>query len=156
MKDRIKQLMDYQQLTQQSFAEMIKISPASLSSIFNDRTKPTLNHVDAILKCFPNLRFEWLLYGEGEMYKPADDGNNSSNSIQPTPSINPTLQFEFDTPVPTTQTKAYNVQRQPTQTVHEQISDNEMVKILNKPQRKITEIRVFYDDQTWESFLPQK
>ena len=30
------------------------------------------------------------------------------------------------------------------------------VKIINKVQRNITEIRVFYDDQTWETFVPQR
>ena len=30
------------------------------------------------------------------------------------------------------------------------------VKIIDKPQRKISEIRVFYDDKTWETFVPQK
>jgi hypothetical protein len=27
---------------------------------------------------------------------------------------------------------------------------------IDKIQRKVTEIRVFYDDQTWESFVPAK
>ena len=30
------------------------------------------------------------------------------------------------------------------------------VKIIDKPQRKISEIRIFYDDRTWETFVPQK
>ena len=30
------------------------------------------------------------------------------------------------------------------------------VKILDKPQRKVIEIRVFYDDQTWDTFVPMK
>jgi hypothetical protein len=30
------------------------------------------------------------------------------------------------------------------------------VKYVDKPQRKITEIRIFYDDQTWETFVPKK
>ena len=30
------------------------------------------------------------------------------------------------------------------------------VKNFDKPQRKITEIRIFYDDQTWETFVPKK
>ena len=29
-------------------------------------------------------------------------------------------------------------------------------KIIDIKQRKITEIRIFYDDQTWETFLPKK
>ena len=33
---------------------------------------------------------------------------------------------------------------------------NAAVKIVDKPQRRITEIRIFYDDQTWETFVPKK
>ena len=32
----------------------------------------------------------------------------------------------------------------------------EEIKSLDKPQRRVLEIRVFYDDQTWETFLPAK
>ena len=32
----------------------------------------------------------------------------------------------------------------------------EDIKILDKPQRKVMEIRVFYDDQTWDTFVPVK
>ena len=35
MKDRIRQLMEDQHLTQQNFAQMIGISTATLSNIFN-------------------------------------------------------------------------------------------------------------------------
>ena len=48
MKDRIRHIMEAQHLTQQSFAQLLGISPAQLSGIFKDRTKPTLNIVDAI------------------------------------------------------------------------------------------------------------
>ena len=30
------------------------------------------------------------------------------------------------------------------------------IKIYDKHERKITEIRIFYDDQTWETFVPKK
>ena len=30
------------------------------------------------------------------------------------------------------------------------------VKYIDKPQRRITEIRIFFDDQTWETFVPKK
>jgi hypothetical protein len=32
----------------------------------------------------------------------------------------------------------------------------ESMKNADKAQRRVTEIRVFYDDQTWESFVPAK
>ena len=48
MKDRIKQLMMSQHMTQQGFAEFLGVSPAALSSLFSGRSNPTLNYVDAI------------------------------------------------------------------------------------------------------------
>ena len=48
MKDRIRDLMESLHKSQQEFAQMIEMSPASLSSIFNGRTKPTLTIVEAI------------------------------------------------------------------------------------------------------------
>jgi hypothetical protein len=30
------------------------------------------------------------------------------------------------------------------------------VKVIDKAQRRVKEIRVFYDDQTWETFVPEK
>ena len=87
MKDRIRQLMINQHMTQQSFADMLGISPASLSGIFTGRTNPTLNHVDAIKKKFPSINLDWLLYGHGAMF--ADDKTSEetetvdSNAAEP-------------------------------------------------------------------------
>ena len=47
--------MEDQHLTQQNFAQQLGISTATLSSIFNDRTKPSLLIVDAIKKKFPRV-----------------------------------------------------------------------------------------------------
>ena len=68
MKDRINQLMKNQHMTQQTFADFIGISTASLSSIFNGRTKPTLNTVEAIRGKFPTISLDWLMYGIGKMF----------------------------------------------------------------------------------------
>ena len=35
-------------------------------------------------------------------------------------------------------------------------NDRLEVKLIDKPQRKIVEIRVFYDDQTFDTFEPKK
>ena len=31
-----------------------------------------------------------------------------------------------------------------------------IVKYIDKPERRITEIRIFFDDQTWETFEPKR
>lgn len=155
MKDRIRQLMEVQRLTQQSFAEMLNISPASLSSIFNDRTKPTINHVDAIRKSFPNINLDWLMYGVGDMFKPSDDVKNEPSPL--TPGIQQTdLAFDFTEPHTSPLQSSDSLQVRQQMTVQHNKPEIQQVKIIDKSERKIAEIRIFYDDQTWETFLPKK
>ena len=159
MKDRIRQLMEAQHLTQQRFAEMIDISPASLSSIFNDRTKPTLNHVDAIRKSFPNINLGWLLYGDGEMFLTSGLQNRSDVPAASTfTNTEPVLEFDDTKAVLPQQS---DVQHMPQSTVPQSSysslkAEKPIVKIVDKPQRHISEIRIFFDDQTWETFVPKK
>lgn len=67
MKDRIRQLMEDQHLTQQNFAQMIGISTATLSNIFNGKTNPSLSIVDGIHKSFPR-RFYVIVLGFSNPY----------------------------------------------------------------------------------------
>ena len=157
MKDRIRQIMEDQHLTQQSFANLIGISTASLSSIFNDRTKPTLNIVDAIKKKFPTVSLEWLLYGTLPMYvtssseasEGSEEDTTSPDAAYPIGS-EPTLDFEESSNVHPEQLQTHSVNRTPKNIVQTE------VKYIDKQPRKITEIRIFYDDQTWETFVPKK
>lgn len=193
MKDRIRQLMEAQHMNQQTFASYTGIGTASLSSIFTGRTRPTLNHVDAILNKFPNVNPMWLLKGTGGMMLPA--GNNNSDTA------NDTAQQEKTGTTEATTSAIEDTSREgmlcpsipstkPSRTGASQSSDNLSAKpnlfntsptnitqrngtsssALSKTQsfhlepqqkviqiqRHITEIRVFYDDQTWESFVPKK
>ena len=36
------------------------------------------------------------------------------------------------------------------------IMEQMSVKVIDRVQRRVKEIRVFYDDQTWETFVPEK
>ena len=69
MKDRIRQIMEAQHMTQQVFASAIGTTPATLSGIFNDRTRPTINIIESIKKKFPDISLEWLMFGIGDMYQ---------------------------------------------------------------------------------------
>ena len=90
MKDRIRQIMESQHMSQQTFANFIGMSAASLSSIFNNRTKPTLNTVEAIKSKMPRLSTDWLMFGRGSMFiddtpttdpSPAEDTDMGSEHV---------------------------------------------------------------------------
>ena len=154
MKDRIKMIMESQHMTQQTFAQFIQISPASLSSIFNGRTKPTLAIAEAIKAKIPSLSTDWLLFGSGSMYmkdKSASDSGADNRTSTPQGEL-----VDFDgasnssTPTLFDQDVVQGVGTTPNN------NKKTMVKIIDNYQRKIAEIRVFYDDKTWETFVPQK
>ncbi|MBR5657030.1 MAG: helix-turn-helix transcriptional regulator [Prevotella sp.] len=154
MKDRIRKIMESQHMTQQTFAQFIQMSPASLSSIFNGRTKPTLNIIEAIKQKIPALSTDWLLFGRGPMYvdEVVQSDDTSFENVQGEP-IDQMLNFDQVSPSPTgvlTTRNKNGVSNTP--------NNNEkiLMKYFDKPQRQITEIRIFYDDQTWETFVPKK
>lgn len=161
MKDRIRQIMESQHMTQQVFADFIGLAPATLSSIYNERTRPTLSVVEAIKKKIPNISIDWLMFGSGDMYisspAPADSllsaeerGVNGGQIVQ-------SPMFDFDQPQSPTPQQGpqapYSFNS--VKSTRPEIERTE-VKIIDKPQRRVTEIRVFYDDQTWECFVPVK
>ena len=153
--------MESQHMTQQLFADYIGQSPATLSSIFNGRTRPTLNIVEAIKKKIPNINTDWLMFGSGDMYLPQNTPDQDllleGEGAPDTHPIDQNQMSLFDeSPVQTPknavpQSQNYNSVR----TTHPEIVREE-VKFVDKPQRKVIEIRVFYDDQTWDTFVPAK
>lgn len=82
MKDRILQIMKSKGMSQQEFSRATGIAPASLSSIFNGRTAPTMKHAEALHRHFPELSINWLLFGEGEMNSTnANSGEEGSEDL---------------------------------------------------------------------------
>ena len=153
-----------QHMTQQVFADYIGQSPATLSSIFNGRTRPTINIVEAIKKKIPNISTDWLMFGSGDMFLPdsssvpSPEGTHFQDDLTPDQhqfSQNPMLDFEQNQS-PTPQNGFQTIQNfNSVKSTRSEIVRDE-VKHIDKSQRRITEIRVFYDDQTWETFVPQK
>jgi len=164
MKDRIRQLMESQHMTQQVFADYIGTTPATLSGIFNDRTRPTINIVESIKKKFPDISLDWLMFGQGSMYGEAtvqsspaertlfDDQATSSGG--PAPVTPHPSSAAPSTGVPEMRPSALDIQEGVKDTLKETLRD-ELKNIYTK-RRRVCEIRVFYDDGSYESFLPSK
>ena len=153
MKDRIKKIMEAQHMTQQVFAQFINVAPATLSSIFTGRTAPTLKIVEAIKNKLPDISTDWLMFGNGQMYLGRDTESQENLSDQNGELSDMMLPFD-DSPTPSRS----SVSSQADQGVHSAVQRQQKsaVKSFVMPQRQITEIRVFYDDQTWETFVPKK
>ena len=161
MKDRIRQIMEYENMSQQEFSNRLGISPASLSSIYNGRTNPTNNHVQAIHKAFPEIDINWLLFGEGTMFQ---DDVPMGSELTDTPNLNtPDVATQSGAEIPdmfaakgvSSPATVQNVAVHGAYPRHfrENMPD---ARVQERVMRKIKEIRVFYDDGTYESFAPAK
>lgn len=186
--ERIKLLMRKLDKTQQEFAEVLGISAASLSSILNDRTKPTINHIDAIREKFPYINVDWLLYGKEPMFFDGKSGltgadgsavgsgaamgeagtagsssdaldlfnNDGSAQIGANDHAQMGTGAQGQPSAPIYNNVYGSPQGQRIADGHRRQDGRVMEMAAPRPERKITEIRIFFDDQTWETFVPKK
>ena len=135
------------------FAEKIEISPSSLSHILNGRNKPSLEVVMKIHKACTYVNLLWLLYGEGEM-------ENQENAPVPEDSAISGMMMYGESPIFASNGAEDCENRKEMQLKTPVYAPKEIVreevKYVEKPARKITEIRIFFDNGTYETFRPDK
>lgn len=154
MKDRIRLIMEEQHMSQQVFADFIGLSPATLSSIFSGRTRPTLNVVEAIKKKIPLISTDWLMMGIGDMHVGGESAASAADDEQPAVAAEGVLAFDGALPDRAASVPSATYQQSVRNTRLEMAVDEK--KYLDRHMRKVTEIRVYYDDQTYETFVPAK
>lgn len=168
-------------MTNVEFCSQTCMAPATLSHILSERTRPTIAILRNIVEAFPDINPMWILLDQGEMYLTADSaqstqqdgqadlttmgaaddpddvfgafrtglGGNDTSAASPRSSVQPSA-------IPAH--GGGNVQSRTAQPapVVPRVNVEEVVDLtlrrLQKPQRKVTEVRIFFDDGTYETF----
>lgn len=65
---RINTLLKQMNLTAKQFAEEIGIQPSGMSHILSGRNNPSLDFVMKVVKRWPEININWLMFGNGDMY----------------------------------------------------------------------------------------
>jgi len=76
MIERFQKIMEYAGVSPKRFAEILGIERSNVSHIMSGRNNPSLAVVQKILKNFPDISSDWLLFGEGNMLKANATANN--------------------------------------------------------------------------------
>ena len=76
MIERINLLLKAKNITARQFAEEIGIQPSGMSHILSGRNNPSLDFVMKVIKRWPEVNINWLMFGNGEMY----DGLSSQSA----------------------------------------------------------------------------
>lgn len=151
-KERIEFLIGQLEMTNVEFAARTGIAPATLSHITSGRSKPTLAILRGIIAGFPDLNPEWILMGTGTMYK--ENTEQQIENAGTDGSVDDgTDMFSFDTTQPTHSNADQNrpVAKSPRMEDVVKATVAAMAGGMQK-QRKVVEIRIFFDDGTYQEF----
>lgn len=88
MKDRITLLIKAKNLTAAQFADEIGVQKSSISHIISGRNNASLDFIQKILLCFPEVSMDWLMFGKGPIFKSIETSVNGNidgrlNAVQP-------------------------------------------------------------------------
>ncbi len=110
--------------------------------------------IESIHDQIPTISVEWIMFGKEPMYvnEKAETLSSSSEKLDPSSSL---LDVQPSAVAPTLFDSHEVISRSPQSQLPVNAAKT-IVKYIDKPQRQITEIRIFYDDQTWETFEPKR
>jgi transcriptional regulator with XRE-family HTH domain len=146
MKDRIKLVIENENLTSAQFADRLQINRAVISHILNGRNNPSFDVIDKILRGM-HINYDWLVYGEGEMYKEgAHQGDSAPKSID---LFSQNTVNEHNAATKTG--KAQEPTVKPSQN-NDKFVENKVIEVVKTVDRKIAQIIIYYDDSTFEVF----
>ncbi len=144
MKDRIVKIMERERMGQAQFASAIGIQRAAMSHIISGRNNPSLDVMLKILHRYPQLNPDWLLFGKGEMLRSSDSSVEQAEDQAKTP---PQLHLMADDHVEVSQA-ALNTEREPL--------EKQMAISVEKTSKTVSRIMVFYSDNTYDTFVPER
>ncbi len=148
MKDRIKLIMEKENLTPAKFADRLQINRAIISHILTGRNNPSLDVVTKILSEMNYINTEWLINGTGNMYK---EGFREDSSLGGRDLFNQDAPDTVNVPEIIEKSKEMGVKQADSRY---QSSENKPVELEKANDRKITQIIIYYDDNTFEIFGP--
>lgn len=180
-KEKIELIIQDKHLNSTQFCNEVCIATGTLSHIRSGRTEPTLNILRNISQAFPDINPAWLFYGEEPMYKntnlPASENDVSEEESvankMPGDELDEEIPFSSPflaaasapgvakgaqaSPLPVSASSPSGARRNPSvanQVPVANVQDvvAETLKQYQKPQRKVVEVRIFFDDGTFETF----
>ena len=145
MKERIIKIMEREGLTPSRFAEEIGIQRSAMSHIISGRNNPSLDVLTKIIERYSYVDTDWLIFGKGNMVKGQIAEPDLFSNLEPINPTEKTVSTEYRKEIPVN--SSVNSYQQPVR---------ELVVEVEKPSRKVTKIMVFYSDNQFDTFIPEK
>lgn len=163
---RLKRFIDAHQIPVTQFADNCRIPRPTISQLLNGRNKKVSDEViSKIHTAYPRLSMLWLMFGEGSMESPANieisEPQNApaevSASRQAADTLNDAPRFDFendfneDEPEKNLQDTSERISAFDNRQRH---SESQATITFGEKGKRVISIVVYYDDNSYESFVP--
>lgn len=156
MKNRIVDFIETESLTAAEFADKVGVQRSNVSHVLNGRSNPSYIFIQKILEAFPKINSRWLITGEGEMY---DKRELVEQSVATAPSFQNNLFSLPNTPEQSPETILQEkTEKKP---IKNEVTSGETANIeiatektVDRTDKKVTRVLIFYDNHTFEDFRP--
>lgn len=152
-------MMSHFKVTALELANNIGVQPSSVSHILSGRNKPSLDFVNKLLDKYPQVNFDWLVNGRGNMLKSSGEEESGRNLFSFAGASEDLSSSEEEK---AEQIAERNPQKQPTRSRKSKakeslsVSQNDYLQPNQSQSKQISRIMVFYTDNTFEEFTPCK
>ena len=80
--ERFKQMLDALKISNNAFAKSIGKTSTTINYIVDGRNKPSFDVLEAIFEKYPQLSRDWLLMGEGDMFRESKTSVRTDSYLQ--------------------------------------------------------------------------
>jgi transcriptional regulator with XRE-family HTH domain len=129
MKNRIKEFMTLKRINAAELADKIGVQRSNISHILSGRNLPSIHFVEKLMNSYPELNLEWLLTGNGSIWKSAENQKGRTEN-------EPKIEFKEEN-------------RQP-----EKSSKKEIV-LTTELSKKIEKVLFFFSDKSFSEYFPE-
>ncbi len=98
MNRRLQQFLELENLTPARLADTLGIQRSGLSHILSGRNNPGYDFIYKLITKFPSINAEWLLTGEGKIYKDLNGTTTAKEGFSTPPNSNYSGHSLFDAP----------------------------------------------------------
>lgn len=166
---RLKLFMESINVPSGQFADMCDIPRPSFSQLLTGRNQKVSDVlIRKIHLAYPELSVSWLMFGEGPMLTTQlrkEENNDKGLGKSSDESSNPK-----DSPIEGINSSGFsnvnaltNLQNSSNNNIYQQLEENKkilelqlQIEKMQKNPRRVAQITVYYDDSTFETFIPSK
>jgi transcriptional regulator with XRE-family HTH domain len=150
MLNRIALILKHKNLTSAKFADEIGVQRSSISHVLSGRNKPGLEFIQKILKKYPEISSDWILFGKGKMMSDQENEAEVTRDGVENDLLTSKLSEEEQKAEVSGIEKIKNLD-----STTSTVTNKQKISSKTTDKKEIEKIIVFYTDDSFKQYIPE-